>query len=98
MIQAGVYASVLHYLKAVESLRSDDGPKVVAKMKQTPTSDPLFGDGRIRKDGRKIHPMYLFEVKKPSESKGAWDYMKLLGVVPAAEAFRPEKDGGCPLA
>ncbi len=97
MIQAGVYAAVLHYLKAADALRSDDGPKVVAKMKELPTSDPLFGNGRIRQDGRKIHPMYLFEVKKPSESRGEGDYMKLLGVVPAADAFRPEKDGGCPL-
>ncbi len=97
MIQAGVYASVLHYLKAVEALRSDDGSKVVAKMKEMPTNDPLFGSGRIRQDGRKTHPMYLFEVKKPAESKGEGDYMKLLGVVSATAAFRPEKEGNCPL-
>jgi branched-chain amino acid transport system substrate-binding protein len=98
MVQAGVYAAVLHYLKAVEALKSDaDGKAVVAKMKEMPTDDPLFGKGTIRADGRKIHDMYLFEVKKPSESKGAWDYYKLRATIPAAEAFRPMKDGGCPL-
>jgi branched-chain amino acid transport system substrate-binding protein len=97
MVQAGVYSAVMHYLKAVEALKSDDGPKVVAKMKELPTDDPLFGKGRVRQDGRKIHPMYLFEVKKPSESKGAWDYYKVRATIPADQAFRPEKDGGCPL-
>lgn len=97
MIQAGVYASVLHYLKAVEALHSDNGPAVVAKMKELPTNDPLFGYGRIRKDGRKIHRLYLFEVKSPAESRGRWDYYKLRGIVPADTAFRPEKEGGCPL-
>jgi branched-chain amino acid transport system substrate-binding protein len=98
MVHAGVYAAVLHYLKAVEALKSDaDGKAVVNKMKEMPTDDPLFGKGTIRADGRKIHDMYLFEVKKPSESKGAWDYYKLRATIPAAEAFRPMKDGGCPL-
>jgi len=98
MVQAGVYSAVLHYLKAVEALKSDaDGKAVVAKMKELPTDDPLFGKGTIRADGRKLHDMYLFEVKKPSESKGAWDYYKLRATIPAAEAFRPMKDGGCPL-
>src|SRR5262245_7068739 len=98
MGQAGVYSAVLHYLKAVEALKSDaPGDKVVAKMKELPTDDPIFGKGRVRQDGRKIHNMYLFEVKKPSESKGAWDYYKLRATIPADEAFRPEKDGGCPL-
>lgn len=97
MVQAGVYSALLHYLKAVEALKSDEGPKVIAKMKELPTDDPLFGKGRIRQDGRKIHDMYLFEVKKPSESKGAWDYYKLRATIPAEQAFRPEKDGGCPL-
>ncbi len=98
MVQAGVYSAVLHYLKAVEALKSDaDGKAVVAKMKEMPTDDPLFGKGTIRADGRKIHDRYLFEVKKPSESKGAWDYYKLRATIPAAEAFRPMKDGGCPL-
>jgi branched-chain amino acid transport system substrate-binding protein len=98
MVQAGVYAGVLHYLKAVEALKSDaDGKAVVAKMKELETDDPLFGKGSIRADGRKIHDMFLFEVKKPSESKGPWDYLKVRATIPAAEAFRPLKEGGCPL-
>ena len=97
MIHAGVYAGVLHYLKAVEALKSDDGTKVIAKMKGTPTDDPLFGKGRIRADGRKVHPALLVEVKKPSESKGPWDYYKIRATIPAEQAFRPEKDGGCSL-
>jgi branched-chain amino acid transport system substrate-binding protein len=97
MVQAGVYAGVLHYLKAVAALKSDDGTKVVAEMKKLPTDDPLFGKGTIREDGRKIHDAYLFEVKKPSDSKGPYDYYKLRATIPAAEAFRPLKDGGCPL-
>jgi branched-chain amino acid transport system substrate-binding protein len=98
MVQAGVYAAVLHYLKAVDALRSDaDGKAVVAKMKEMPTDDPLFRTGMIRADGRKIHDMFLFEVKKPEESKYAWDYYKLRATIPSAEAFRPLSEGGCPL-
>ncbi len=98
MVQAGVYAGVLHYLKAVAALKSDgDGIKVVDEMKEMPTDDPLFGKGTIRADGRKIHNAYLFEVKKPSESKGPYDYYKLRATIPADEAFRPLADGGCPL-
>jgi branched-chain amino acid transport system substrate-binding protein len=97
MIHAGVYSAVLHYLKAVDALKSDDGTKVIAKMKETPTDDPLFGKGTIRPDGRKIHPAYLLEVKKPSESKGAWDYYKRRAVIPAEQAFRPVDQGDCPL-
>jgi branched-chain amino acid transport system substrate-binding protein len=98
MIHAGVYSAVTHYLKAVEALKSDaDGKAVVAKMKQTPTDDKLFGKGTVRADGRKVHPMYLFEVKKPAESKAPWDYYKLRATIPVEEAFRPLKDGGCPL-
>jgi len=97
MVQAGVYSATLHYLKAVEGLKSDDGPKVIAKMKEMPTDDPLFGKGTVRADGRKIHPMYLFEVKKPSESKGPWDYYKLRATIPADQAFRPIDQGDCPL-
>jgi branched-chain amino acid transport system substrate-binding protein len=98
MVQAGVYAAVLHYLKAIEALKGQgDGKAVVAKMKELPTDDPLFGKGTIRADGRTIHDMYLFEVKKPAESKGPWDYYKLRATIPAAEAFRPLKDGNCPL-
>ena len=97
MVHAGVYAATLHYLKAVEALKSDDGTKVIAKMKETPTDDPLFGKGTIRVDGRKLHPMYLFEVKKPSESKAPWDYYKLRATIPAEQAFRPLDQGDCPL-
>jgi branched-chain amino acid transport system substrate-binding protein len=97
MVHAGVYASVLHYLKAVEALNQDTGKEVVAQMKKTPTDDPLFGKGEIRQDGRHIHPMYLFEVKKPSESKGPWDYYKVRATIPADQAFRPLEDGGCEL-
>jgi branched-chain amino acid transport system substrate-binding protein len=96
-VQAGVYSATLHYLKAVEALKSDDGPKVIAKMKEMPTDDPLFGKGVVRADGRKIHPMYLFEVKKPAESKGAWDYYKVRATIPADQAFRPLDQGECPL-
>lgn len=97
MAQAGVYSATLHYLKAVEALKSDDGPKVIAQMKQMPTDDPVFGKGSVRKDGRKIHPMYLFEVKKPAESKGPWDYYKVRATIPAEQAFRPMNEGDCPL-
>ena len=97
MVHAGVYAGVLHYLKAVEALKSDDGTKVIQKMKEIPTDDPLFGKGRVRQDGRKVHPAYLLEVKKPSESKYPWDYYKIRATIPADQAFRPEKEGGCPL-
>jgi branched-chain amino acid transport system substrate-binding protein len=98
MIHAGVYSAVTHYLKAVTALKSDaDGKAVVAEMKKTPTDDKLFGKGTIRADGRKIHPMYLFEVKKPEESKGPWDLYKLRATIPAEEAFRPISEGKCPL-
>ncbi len=97
MAQAGVYSAVLHYLKAVEALKSDDGAKVVAKMKEIPTDDPVFGKGTVRADGRHVHPMYLFEVKKPSESKGPWDYYKVRATIPAEQAFRPLDQGDCPM-
>ena len=98
MVQAGVYSAVQHYLKAVHELKSDaDGAAVVKKMKSMPTDDKLFGKGSIREDGRKIHDMYLFEVKKPEETKGAWDYYKIRATIPAAEAFRPIDQGECPL-
>ena len=97
MVHAGVYAGLMHYLKAVDAAKTDDGTKVVAKMKELPTDDPLFGKGQVRADGRKIHPAYLFEVKKPSESKGPYDYYKLLQTIPADKAFRPIDQGNCPL-
>jgi branched-chain amino acid transport system substrate-binding protein len=98
MYQAGVYASILHYLKAVEALKTDgDGKAVANKMKEMPTDDHLFGKGMIRVDGRKVHDAYLFEVKKPAESKYPGDFYKTLVTIPAAEAFRPLKNGDCPL-
>lgn len=97
MVQAGVYAGVLHYLKAVEAAGSSDADAVMAKMKEMPTDDPLFGKGEIRADGRKIHDMYLFRVKAPDQSQGAWDYYELLATIPAADAWRPLADGGCSL-
>jgi branched-chain amino acid transport system substrate-binding protein len=98
MVQAGVYAGITHYLKAVAALKSAaDGKAVVAKMKSMPTDDPLFGKGTIRADGRKVHDAYLFEVKAPAESKYPGDFYKLRGTIPAAEAFRPLKEGNCPL-
>ncbi|WP_231711431.1 ABC transporter substrate-binding protein [Xanthobacter dioxanivorans] len=96
MVHAGVYAGLLHYLKAVEKVGSaKDGTKVVEAMKAIPTDDALFGKGAVRKDGRAIHDMYLFEVKAPSESKGAYDYYKLIATVPAAQAFRPLEASNC---
>ncbi len=98
MIHAGVYAGITHYLKAVTALKaSADGKAVVAKMKELPTDDPLFGKGTIRADGRKIHDAYLFEVKAPSASKHPGDFYNLKATIPAAEAFRPLKEGSCPL-
>lgn len=95
--QAGVYSSVLHYLKAVTAAKSKDSDAVMAKMKELPIDDALFGKGSIRPDGRAIHNMYLYQVKKPSESKGEWDLYKVLATIPADEAFRPMDQGGCPL-
>jgi branched-chain amino acid transport system substrate-binding protein len=98
MVQAGVYSAVTHYLKAVAALKSAaDGKVVVAKMKEIPTDDPLFGKGSVRADGRNIHPAYLFQVKKPEESKYPGDYYTLRATIPADEAFRPLKDGNCPM-
>lgn len=97
MVNAGVYSVVLHYLKAVDAAKTDDGTKITAKMKEMPTDDPLFGKGVIRPDGRKLHNAYLFEVKKPSESKGPYDYYKLRATIPADQAFRPLNEGDCPL-
>jgi len=98
MSQAGVYSSVIHYLKALEALKNDtDGRAVVAKMKEMPTDDPLFGKGTVRQDGRKLHPAYLVEVKKPEESKAPYDYYKIRATIPADQAFRPLNEGGCEL-
>jgi branched-chain amino acid transport system substrate-binding protein len=98
MNHAGVYAGIMHYLKAVAALKSAaDGKAVVAQMKKMPTDDPLFGKGAVRADGRVIHPAYLFEVKKPEESKYPGDFYKTRATIPADEAFRPLKEGNCPL-
>jgi len=101
MVQAGDYASVLHYLKAVAAMGAGaakaDGAAAVAQMKAMPTDDDCFGKGTIRADGRHIHPSYLFQAKSPAESKGGWDGLKLLETTPAEEAFRPLAQGGCPL-
>jgi len=99
MIQAGVYSSLLHYFKALDSLGENphDGAKMVAKMKTMPTDDPVFGKGSIEPNGRVLHPAYLFEVKSPSESKGPWDYYKLVATIPANEAFTPLDKSTCPL-
>jgi branched-chain amino acid transport system substrate-binding protein len=97
-LHAGAYASVLHYLRAVKAVGSPaDGKAVVDKMKEMPTDDPLFGKGTIRVDGRKIHPMYLFQVKTPVESKYPWDYYNVISTLPADEIWRPLADGGCSL-
>jgi branched-chain amino acid transport system substrate-binding protein len=99
MTQAGNYAAVLHYLKALDALGGNphDGAKVVAKMKEIPTDDPLFGKGPLRVDGRRLIPAYLFEVKKPEESKGPWDYYKLVATIPAEDAAKPLEASECPL-
>jgi len=101
MTQAGCYAGTLHYLKAVKAMgvaaAKASGVEAVNRMKALPTSDDCFGQGSIRADGRKLHPAYLFEVKKPEESRHAWDYYKLLGTTPTDEAFRPLTAGGCSL-
>ncbi|GLR78743.1 ABC transporter substrate-binding protein (plasmid) [Azospirillum oryzae] len=95
--QAGVYAGALHYLKAVKAANSTDATIVAAKMRDLPTDDPLFGKGSVRVDGRAVHDMLFFEVKKPEESKGPWDFYKLIKTIPGPEAFRPLSEGGCPL-
>ena len=101
MSHAGCYSATLHYLKAVAAMgvaaAKADGKAVIDRMKAMPTEDDAFGRGTIRADGRKLHPAYLFEVKAPNESRGAWDYYKLLQTTPAEEAFRPMADGGCAL-
>jgi branched-chain amino acid transport system substrate-binding protein len=99
MVQAGVYSGLLHYFKALEALGGNphDGVKVVEKMKSMPTDDQLFGKGEIQPNGRTIHSAYLFEVKKPSESKAPWDFYKLVGTVPGDQAFTPLSESKCAL-
>jgi branched-chain amino acid transport system substrate-binding protein len=97
MIQAGLYSATMHYLKAIEAIGTDEAPKVMEQMRATPVNDFFAKGGKIRIDGRMVHDMYLFEVKKPEESKGEWDLYKLIATVPGDEAFRPLDKGGCPL-
>jgi branched-chain amino acid transport system substrate-binding protein len=97
MIQAGLYSATMHYLKAIEAIGTDEAPKVMAQMRATPINDFFAKNGKIRIDGRMVHDMYLFEVKKPEEAKGDWDLYKLIATVPGDEAFRPLDKGGCPL-
>jgi branched-chain amino acid transport system substrate-binding protein len=95
MFQAGVYSAIMHYLNAIEATDTDNAKIVVAKMKATPINDFFAKNGRIREDGRMVHDMYLMQVKTPTESKGPWDFYKLLATVPGDQAFRPMEQGGC---
>jgi branched-chain amino acid transport system substrate-binding protein len=97
MTQAGIYSATTHYLKAVEAAGTDETQAVMAKMRETPINDFFVSNGRIREDGRMVHDMYLYEVKAPAESKGAWDYYKLVATVPADQAFQPLSQSKCPL-
>ena len=97
MNHAGNYSGMMHFLKAIDAAQTRDGLKIVAKMKEMPTDDVVFGKGKVREDGRHMHPMYLWQVKTPEESKAPWDYVKAVKTIPADEAWRPLADGGCPL-
>jgi branched-chain amino acid transport system substrate-binding protein len=97
MIQAGMYGATMHYLKAVQAAGTDEPKAVMAKMKEAPVNDFMTKNGKIRPDGRLVRDMYLLQVKTPEESKGAWDYMKVVATIPGEEAFRPMSEGGCPL-
>jgi branched-chain amino acid transport system substrate-binding protein len=98
MVQAGVYSATIHYLKAVKALGSKDPLKVMEKMRETPINDFMTHNGKLRIDGRVLRDMSLLQVKKPEESKGAWDYVKIIDTIPGDKAFRPLADGNCPLA
>ncbi len=98
MTQAGIYSATTHYLNAIQAAGTDDTEAVMAKMRATPVNDFFAKNGRIREDGRMVHDMYLYEVKKPAESKGAWDYYKLVATIPAEQAFLPLSESKCPLA
>jgi branched-chain amino acid transport system substrate-binding protein len=97
MTQAGIYSATMHYLKAVEAAGTDETQAVMEKMRSTPINDFFAKNGRIREDGRMVHEMYLYQVKKPAESKGSWDYYKLVATIPAEAAFQPLSDSKCPL-
>jgi branched-chain amino acid transport system substrate-binding protein len=96
-IQAGNYSSTLHYLKAVQAAGTDEAGAVMTKMKSLPVNDFFATNGKIRQDGRMVHDMYLVQVKKPDESKYAWDYFKVLATIPGDEAFQPLSQSTCPL-
>jgi branched-chain amino acid transport system substrate-binding protein len=97
MIHAGTYGAVMHYLKAVQSAGTVDGPTVASRMRELPVNDFMTKNGRIRADGRLVRDMYLFRVKSPEESKYKFDYYKYLATIPGDEAFKPQEAGGCPL-
>ncbi|MCP1974744.1 ABC transporter substrate-binding protein [Bradyrhizobium elkanii] len=97
MVQAGLYSAVMNYLKAVEKSGTDDGPRVIAQMKDMPIDDFFARNAFLREDGQLIHDMYLVQVKSPAESKGAWDYEKLVQVIPGKEAFATPEESACPL-
>lgn len=97
MGDAGDYSSTMHYLQAIQAAGTDEAQAVMSKMREMPINDFFAKNGRIREDGRMVHDMYVYEVKKPSESKGEWDYYKLREVIPGDQAFRPLKDSACPL-
>jgi branched-chain amino acid transport system substrate-binding protein len=97
MVNAETYSAILHYLKAVKPAGTRDAKALMAEMREMPIHDAFAENGALREDGRMVHSMYLFEVKTPEESKGTWDYYKLLAEVPGDQAFRPLKEGGCPL-
>jgi branched-chain amino acid transport system substrate-binding protein len=97
MVQAGVYGAVTHYLKAIAAAKTDESAKVMAQMREIPINDFMTKNGKLREDGRVMRDMYLFEVKKPAESKGKYDYYKQLATIPAEKAFRPLSESECPL-
>lgn len=96
MVQAGVYSSVTHYLKAIDAAGTDDTDAVLAKMRELPVNDFFAKDGEVRSDGRMVHDMYLARVKSPSESTGPWDYYEILRTIPGEEAFGPLTESTCP--
>jgi branched-chain amino acid transport system substrate-binding protein len=98
MIQAGMYGATMHYLKAIQAAGTDEAKAVMTKMREMPISDFMTKNGKIRADGRVIRDMYLLQVKSPEESKGPWDYMKVISTIPGDQAFRPLAEGGCPMA
>jgi branched-chain amino acid transport system substrate-binding protein len=97
MTQAGIYSATTHYLTAVQAAGTDETKAVMEKMRSTPINDFFVKGGKIREDGRMVHEVYLYGVKKPAESRGAWDYYKLVATIPADQAFQPLSESKCPL-